>query len=143
MEVRAEVKSFVPFHRLEIVLNGRVVASREDSKGTREMILREKVRVAGAGWLAARCSSQLETVTTWWPMRVCAHTSPVYLRLPGQEVFSEPAAAYLLTLIEGSLAWVENLAIPPDPERLQRVRKVFLDAREKLHDRLHTHGINH
>jgi hypothetical protein len=29
VEVQAEAKSFVPFHRLEIISNGRVVASRE------------------------------------------------------------------------------------------------------------------
>jgi hypothetical protein len=30
VEVQVEAKSFVPFHRLEVVLNGKVVASREE-----------------------------------------------------------------------------------------------------------------
>lgn len=142
IEVRAEAKSFVPFHLLEVVLNGRVVASREDRNGSREMSLKEKVQVTGPGWLAARCASRLETVT-WWQLRICAHTSPVYLRVPDQELFSEPAAAYLLTLIEGSLTWVDNLATRPDPERFERVRRTFLEARERLHRRLHEHGVQH
>src|SRR5207247_1755448 len=39
IEVHASAQSFVPFHRLEIVLNGRVVASRDAASGTREMTL--------------------------------------------------------------------------------------------------------
>ena len=142
VEARVEAKSFVPFHRLEVVLNGKVVASREDAAGTREMTLSEKVRVPGPGWLAARCASKLGP-TTAWSLGIQAHTSPVYLRVPGQELFSAPAVAYMLTLIEGAETWAESLATRPDPESLARVRKVFAEAREKLHRRLHEHGIAH
>jgi hypothetical protein len=143
VEVQVEAKSFVPFNHLEVISNGRVVASREDRGGTREMTLKENVPVAGPGWLAARCSSRQAHVTDMWSLQVCAHTSPIYLRVPGQELFSAPAASYMLTLIEGSLTWLENLAARPDPERFERVRKVFLDARARLHRRLHDHGIEH
>jgi len=143
VEVQAEAKSFVPFHHLEVVSNGRVIASREDRGGTREMTLKEKVPLAGPGWLAARCSSRQAHLTDMWPLQVCAHTSPVYLRAPGEGLFSAPAASYMLTLIEGSLTWVDNLAAPPDPSRLERVRKVFYEARARLHRRLHEHGIDH
>jgi hypothetical protein len=61
----------------------------------------------------------------------------------GEDLFSAPAASYMLTLIEGSLLWVENLAIRPDVTRYENARKVFLEAREKLHRRLHDHGIEH
>jgi hypothetical protein len=143
VEVQVEMKSIVPVNYLQVVLNGKIVASRESQEGTREMTLKEKVRVAGPGWLAARCSSRRTTVTGQWPMQVCAHTSPVYFRVPGEDLFSAPAASYMLTLIEGSLIWVDNIAIRPDVERFQNLRKVFLDARERLHRRLHDHGIEH
>jgi hypothetical protein len=143
IEVQVEAKSFAPFHRLEVVSNGRVVASREDSNGTREMAMKEKLHVSGPGWLAARCSSRQAHMTAMWSLQVCAHTSPVYLRVPGQEVFSAPAATYMLTLIEGCLTWVENLAARPDRERFDRVCKVFHDARDRLHRRLHEHGFEH
>ena len=42
-----EAKSVVPFHYLQVILNGRVVASREDTGGTRELTIKEKVYVAG------------------------------------------------------------------------------------------------
>jgi len=142
IEVHASAQSFVPFHRLEIVLNGRVVASRDAVSGTREMTLTEKIHVPGPGWLAARCSSQLGPVTSWEFM-VQAHTSPVYLIVPRQELFSPAAAAYMLALIDGSQVFVENLAIRPDPERLAATRKVLDDARAVLHRRLHEHNVPH
>jgi hypothetical protein len=143
VEVQVEAKSVVPFNHVQVIWNGRVVASREDQGGTRQLTMKEKVYVAGPGWLAARCSSRLENHTGQWPLRVCAHTSPVYFRVPGQELFSAPAASYMLKLIEGSLTWVENVATRPDPERYERVRKIFLNARDRLHRRLHEHGIEH
>ena len=142
IEVRASAQSFVPFHRLEIVLNGHVVASRDAASGTRDMTLTERIAVPGPGWLAARCSSQFGPVTSWEFM-VQAHTSPVYLVVPGQELFSPEAAAYMLALIDGSQLFVENLAIRPDPERFATTRKVLEDARAELHRRLHAHNISH
>lgn len=143
VDIRAEANCNVPLNHLEVVLNGRVVASREDHMGSRKMAMQEKIRVPGPGWLAARCSSRLSIMASQWPLQVWAHTSPVYFSLPGQELFSVSAAAYMLKLIDGSLTWVENLATRPDPERFERIRKVFLDARARLHQRLHEHGIAH
>ena len=106
------------------------------------MTLSEKIRVSGPGWLAARCSSQLGPVTSWEFM-VQAHTSPVYLVAPGQELFSADTAAYMLALIDGSQTFVDNLAVRPNAERLAATRKVFEDARTTLHRRLHEHNIPH
>jgi hypothetical protein len=142
IEVHASAQSFVPFHRLEVVLNGRVVASRDAASGTREMTLTEKIHVPGPGWLAARCSSQVGPVTSWEFM-VQAHTSPVYLAVSGQELFSQDTVAYMLTLIDGAQVFVENLATRPDPERLAATRKVLSDARDALHRRLHKHIVPH
>jgi hypothetical protein len=142
VEVHAQAVSFVPFHRLEIVMNGRVVASREESSGTREMNLGESVHVAGPGWLAARCSLKLGPVT-WWQFAVQAHTSPVYLTIPGQELLSEAAVTYMLTLVDGAQTWAETLATRPDEERLKQVSRVFEDARAELHRRLHASGVGH
>jgi hypothetical protein len=134
IEVLAQARSTMPVHRVEVVWNGRVVASRENREGAREITLKERVRVPGPGWLAARCSSKVRP-------RLLAHTSPVYVQIPGQEVFSETAAAYMLTQIEAAQTWVETLATRPDPERFERIRKVFTDAHAILRHRLHERGI--
>ena len=138
LELHAEVNSFVPVHRLDIVLNGHVVASREESAGIKQLTLKEKVKVPGSGWLAARCASRFSGV-----MQIAAHTSPVYVQVAGQELFSETVAAYLMTLIDGAETWAQNLATRPDPERFTQVLKTFTEARERLHQRMHQHGIEH
>ncbi len=142
VEVQVEAKSFVLFHRVEVVLNGKVVAVREEKEGTRELTFNENVKVTGPGWLAARCASRLGP-TTAWNLAIAAHTSPVYVRVPGEELFSPQGAAYMLTLIEGAQTWVENLATRPDPERFEQVRKTLNQARDQLHRRLHQHGVAH
>lgn len=142
VEVETEVECFVPIHRLEIILNGKVVASKEQEEGARRLSLLEKIRVPGPGWLAARCASRLGPVTKWH-FRVSAHTSPVYVRVPGQELFSAPAIAYMLKLVEGSQAWAENLATRPDFENCKRIRRLFAEARDTLHRRLHHHDHSH
>ncbi len=139
VEVRADVRSTIPIHRLEIVMNGKVVASREDKDGSREMQLHEAVPVSGPGWLAARCASRFVTGSA----RVAAHTSPVYLAVPGQELFSAPTAAYMLNLIDGAETWAKKLAIRPDAERYARVLGVLNEARNRLHERMDRHRVPH
>ena len=141
MEARATC--FFPIHRLEVVFNGRVVASREQPEGAREMILKDEVQVPGPGWIAARCSSRYSSAGTGQVPGKVAHTSPVYIVVPGQELFSPPAAAYFLTLIDGAQTWVENLAIRPDAERFEKILRLFGDARAELHRRMHQQGIAH
>ena len=85
-------------------------------------------------WIAARCSS---------PYGAAAHTSPVYVSVPGQEVFSPQVAAYMLTLIEGTQCWVDNMVTRPDPEKFKHIRAVLKEAHERLHKRMQAHGHTH
>jgi hypothetical protein len=142
VDVRLEARSFVPFHRVEIVWNGAVVASRDEEAGTRETTLRETVSLSGPGWLAARCSSRLGP-TTAWGLAIQAHTSPIYVHVPGSDLFSAPAVGYMLTLIDGAETWTRTLATRSDPERMERVLSLFRAARQRLHERLHKHGLPH
>ena len=103
---------------------------------------REKVKVDGPGWLAARCISN-GGQNTAREFKVLAHTSPVYLQMPGQELFAEPGATFLMTLIEGAQTWMDTLATRPDLERLDRIRKMLGEAKERLHQRMHQYGIQH
>jgi hypothetical protein len=132
IEVRARAVSAVPIHRIEIVLNGRVAATREEKAGTRELTLKEAVAVSGPGWVAARCSSTLGGQSAW-PFGIHAHTSPVYLAEPGSELFSPESAGYMLTLIDGAESWTRTLATRPErPEQFAAVLRVFEDARARL-----------
>jgi len=137
IEVRAQARSAVPIHRLEIILNGRVVASRREDGGVTEIKLHDAIRTEGAGWIAARCASRLATPG----YRIAAHTSPVYLTAQGTELFSAPVAAYMMTLIDGAEAWASQMATRPDPMQFQRILQVFKDARAHVHARMHRHGV--
>jgi hypothetical protein len=142
IEVTADAQCFVAIHRLEVIYNGKVVASREEKGGSRNMRLTEKIKVAGSGWLAARCASRLGPTTTW-PFKIAAHTSPVYVRVPGKDLFSPEAATYFLKLIEGAQMYVDTLATRPDAETYAKIRKVYTDARSELHRLMHLHGVSH
>ncbi len=142
LHVEAIAESVVPFHALEVVVNGEVVAAREAEQGMYRAAIDEPVTIPGSAWIAARCISRMNR----WvgsPRLVAAHTSPVYVIAGGEELFSPSDATYMLTLLEGGLTWLDTLATPPDPERQARNRRVFEDARAHLHERLHRHGHAH
>ena len=92
-----------------------------------------------AGRTLRRASGPFRRVAVWDR----SSYFPVYVRVPGQELFSASAAAYMLTLIDGAQIWAATLATRPDTERLTRVLRVFADARDHLHRRLHEHGVRH
>ena len=50
-----------------------------------------------------------------------------------------PAAAYMLTLIEGTQLWLEEMATRPDPARLERIRAMLKEAHARLHGRIQAH----
>ena len=130
VEVRARARSVTPVHRVEVIFNGRIVSAREDASGSRDLVLRDKIRLAGPGWIAARCDSRFGP---------SAHTSPIYVKIPGQEAFSMEAAAYMMTLIDGTQNWVESIATRPDPEKLERIRATLREAHDRLHGRMQAH----
>ena len=49
-------------------------------------------------------------------------------------------ASYLMTLIDGSEAWLKKLAVRADAARHERALAVLAQARELLHARMHRHG---
>jgi len=60
-----------------------------------------------------------------------------------QDQFSLPDATYMMTMLDGGMAWLDTLSIPADPQRQARIRGVFQQAKEALHQRLHAAGHSH
>jgi hypothetical protein len=112
VEVEAWAESTLPIHRLEIVQAGRVVASTESRGGTRRLELKERLKVDGHTWLAARCGGPGYLGTTHfdgWRRGMFAHTSPVYVACGGDWwMFDMETSQYMLTLIEGDLAYIRE-----------------------------------
>lgn len=128
VHVEAEVTSLTgPVNRLEVVLNGQIVAQEESKAGARTLKLSVPVNVPGSGWLAARCVSESKAWSVW-PQHIAAHTSAVYVKAGRSEIFDNPTAEYLITTMEGGIAWLDTLATRDTPERHAAVRSVFEQA---------------
>ena len=154
VEVEADTQSILPVHRLELVHNGRVVASSEDPKGTKRLRLAAKVTVERDGWLAARVGGpgyyEFMAHEDAWHRGLMAHTSPVYLACSDTyHLFSEQTARYMLTLVEGTLQYVREMSAqyPPgtvthhhgDHDHIAHLSRPFLEAKSVLDERLRTH----
>ena len=134
VEVQATAESVYPLGEIEVVQDGRVVASGSTP-------LRTKIRIGAAGWIAARCAAPQRL--SFGMRNIGAHTSPVYLTQNGRTGFSAPAAEYMLKLIEGAVLWVDTLAVHSNREELARIKKLFAEARTLLGSRLGLHNHPH
>jgi hypothetical protein len=142
--VEARAESVLPFHALEIVVNGQPVAAETCEPGARQLTVKANLRLDGSSWLAARCIGR-HTLWQGRPTLLGAHTSPVYVVVDDEELFSPSDAAFMMTMLDGGMTWLDTLSIPADPERQARIRAVFQQAKEALHQRLHAagHGRGH
>ena len=158
LEVEAAADSIFPIHRLEIVQQGRVVAATEEAAGTRALHLKTKVKVDGHTWLAARVGGpgydQPLLHHDVWNRGLFAHTSPIYVACGGEWwLFSQETAQYMLTLIEGSLAYIRHHSPQYRPgtvthhhgedDHLAFLERPFLEARAAIHRRMHQLGLPH
>jgi hypothetical protein len=150
ISVSAVAEGVFPMSTLEIVQNGQVVAATSD-EGARRLELTTDLRVDGDSWLAARCGGPNyfdgPLHRDVWERPVFAHTSPIYVTTSGEwRMFDPGHARYMLTLIEGSLAYMRERAVRfPDgyathhhgeADHRAVLERPFLQARERLQERL-------
>lgn len=113
VEVRATARSIFPLHSLQIVEQGRVVASSEViGNGEFSLEINERIRVDGDTWLAARCAGPGYTAMRHHDDRrrgVFGHSSPVYVRTgPSYGLRHRASVDYMLRLVEGSLEHIRH-----------------------------------
>lgn len=92
IEIRAEARSTVPFERLEVIQNGRVVAEKRANGALAETILETELLVSDGGWWAARCGGDQNVLASICPQPVSAHTSPIYVRCALKPAIAQPEA---------------------------------------------------
>ncbi len=158
VEVEARAESIFPIHCLEIIREGKVVEAAQAPKGTRRLALRTRLRIDRDTWLAARVGGPAYDRAVphrdVWQRGLFAHTSPIYVTCGTEwHMIDPPTVHYMLTLIDGSLTYIRELA-PRYPagtvthhhgeaDHQAYLERPFLEAREALHRRLHEHGIAH
>jgi len=145
VEVEAIAESIFPIYSLEIVQEGRVVASVHSKEGSKRLMLSENIAVDGHTWIAARCGGpeyytegnfNSSQPPSWsqehsassnivgvhfdaWRRGIFAHTSPVYVACGGEwSMFDPEIARNMLTSIEGSLTYIRQVSTQHDPETI-------------------------
>lgn len=128
LRISASVISRLPFERLQIIYNGEVVAERS-SRNRRDARIEEEIGVARGGWIAARVSGGGQTHAG---STVFAHTSPIYVRVPGTPHRKAEVAGAFVDEIEESMQFIrKSYRFAKDADlalalgRFEEGRKVF------------------
>jgi hypothetical protein len=133
VRVRLDAQSTSPFDRVELLLNGRVVAARETSGDRQAAVLEEELFLTGPGWLAGRCRGQERPAGALPEQEVFAHTAPVYVAAEGTDVRpSAETAAPLAAILERMLDWTAREARCPTQQQREQFAGIFRAAREVL-----------
>jgi hypothetical protein len=144
LHVKAKAESVWPVHALEIIVNGRVVDSTGESNGKRALALESRVALSESSWIAARCASKLSRHQAMMGRGYLgAHTSPVYVKCGDSELFSPTDAVYMLTLLEGTIAYLDTLGTRLTPQRTSEMLSIVRRADASLRSRLESHGHHH
>lgn len=116
--VKARAQSIEPYDRLEIIHNGKVIRSVQPSGSRFEASIHETIALDRGGWIAARAygAKMLPYGATWWQMPVFAHSSPIYLDMPGRPAPAAESARLFLDQLGYLERWVEQQAKFPAPE---------------------------
>lgn len=159
LEVECSAVSVLPFHCIEILLNGNVVDRVEETNPVRSLSLHSKVRVDRNSWIAARCSGPNYYDSTphfdCWRRGLMAHTSPVYIAAGSGDwwMFDYGTANYMLTLIGASIEHIHHHSSQWKPgtvthhhghdKHLEYLEEPFREATQAIHRRMHELGIPH
>jgi hypothetical protein len=116
VEVQAEARSIFPIHTLQVVQEGRVVASADEPQGTHHLSLKAHLNLDRHTWLAARVAGRnyAEVLPHFdnFGRGVMAHTSPIYVAVGGEWWMSNAdTTQYMLTLLQGGLEYIRQRAV--------------------------------
>jgi hypothetical protein len=124
LHVEGTATSAVPLDRIELVVNGEVVASAAREEGERTVALSHDLRVDASCWIALRCSgAKNEAVLD--PDGAFAHTSPAYVAVPGAPLACRNDAEYFIDWIERLIATTESRARFPSDAAREAVVALF------------------
>lgn len=134
VKVSARAISRIAFDRIEIVVDGRVVAeqlswTRPQRPGVTEANIEREIEVEEGGWIAARISGREKTYAGY---PAFAHTSPVYLRVAGAPHRKAEAVGGFVDEIERSARMVrKKFRFASDADRAVALGR-FEEARRKF-----------
>jgi putative heme-binding domain-containing protein len=133
VQVTATVESYVPFDRIEILVNGKVVSQDQlPESNTAEVRIHQrefKLEIDRSSWIALRVRGPDHPLVFDGP--AWAHTSPVYVEVAGQKISSPEDAAYFVDWIEQLLRVVAARNRYATVEDRQEVEALFRKAQNE------------
>jgi hypothetical protein len=153
VRVSARVRTQVPIERIEVIVNGEVVASREamqarraggdvvirdaaarDASGVAEITLDEQIELKGSSWIALRAYGPWHRLVIN-DLQTFAHTSPVYVTVDGQPIATSKDLRFYIDWIEKLIERVKTRGRFASQERRQEVVDLFTKALEEYRRR--------
>ena len=127
MAVEAELSSSGPLRRLELVRNGKVVASA--GPGARSLAIRVKLRVEESSWLAARgVGVHIDAMNR----DAVAHTGAVIVSVGGRRIWSGVEARALVEELQAQKEFYRRKGEYAREQDRQRMLEVFDQAVDRL-----------
>jgi hypothetical protein len=125
--VRAKVESMTPFGTLELLANGESVVrvSSSDAEPPFRAMAEVECPVDSPCWFAARCAGS----------DAFAHSSPIFVRVDGKMPASAAVVQRYLSLLDGTLEWIESTGRFDKPRRKEQLVAVIEQARQMLLER--------
>lgn len=148
--IHATGKGRVDFEKLELVHNGKVIATRKTDplQNHFEAILELKLKIDQPGWIALRTPSpsvpnnpkrQQKTPLNEYGRELFSHTSPIYLKWEGKTKFDlNQAQAFLKEMQQNREKIAKQFLFADNHERAQ-VLDVYSDGIEKLSQEIKSH----
>jgi len=132
VRIRAEARSLDPFECLQVLANGKVIASAEPSGAPSSAVIDAELPFSESVWLAARCWGK-EQAAGGLGRRLLAHTSPVsiHVRQRPPRVDAE-AATVLMDQLDKMLDWSLRNARCGTDKRRENLADIFREAKQKL-----------
>jgi len=145
----AEMWSQLPVDRLEIIVNGEVIAEKVIEKGEQYAKLEIEYKPGKSAWIAARVHQYNQEDTrngvsftqrrdfgggptllngyygTLRPETPFAHTNPIYVRLDKQPIHSKGDAEYFVKYLKNVIVWLQKSGHFPSEQAKQEVLASF------------------
>jgi hypothetical protein len=130
----ARVQSRLPIDRIEVVVNGQVVASRDNTGQGAQMQLSGEAQITASSWIAARAYSAMrlpvQEQLTGGGAQVFAHTSPIYVAMAGKPRRSRADAAFLAAIADQTIQWAKTKARYHNEGQRREVLALYERARD-------------
>ncbi len=130
LHLRAEARSAVPFEDLELLVNGEVQASKTASGNQLSAVVETDLVCTKSAWVAATCHAAARQASG---ACVFAHTTPVYLDVPGRPLGpTDDTRAPLLRALEQTREWALGEARCESARQREHLLGVLDEARARL-----------